>query len=125
MGKGKKNMVHETIPCYHTGEELRIGRWKLDSSKLTPGIIYVAEDDTNSHYHFYWNSKTKQYEAHIKDHITMKKRPFEMTFKELRSYLIEKAMRENRAYIGKPPYGFVRQIEGRRYPKPLKPKFCA
>ena len=119
MGNHKKQMVHETIPCRHIEEELRIGRWKLDSSKQNTGIIYIAEDDTKSHYHFYWNTKTKRFEAHIKDHTTLKKRPFEMSFQEFRAHQIEKAMLEAGARIGEPPYGFVRQIQGRRYPKKL------
>jgi len=51
--------------------------------------------------------------------ISGEKRPFEMTFPELRSHLIEKVMRENRAYVGTPPYGFIRQVQGKRYPEPL------
>lgn len=122
MGKSKKQMVHETIPCYHTGEELKIGRWRLDSTKPIPGIIYVAEDDTNSHYHFYWNNRTSRHEAHIKYHDNRPKRPYEMTFQEFRGQLIEKAMAESGAYIGKPPYGFIRQVSGRGYPPKIRIK---
>lgn len=120
MGKGKKCMVHESVPCYHTGEEIRVGRWKLDSTKPIPGIVYITEDETDSHYHFYWNNQIKRFEAHIKYHDKRGRKPYEMTFQKFRGYQITKAMKEGGTYQGQPPYGFVRQVQGKRYPKKIK-----
>jgi hypothetical protein len=109
-----KEMVHVTIPCYNTGEELRIGKWKLDSSCW--GIIFVPRDNPNNVHHYYYNEQTRHFEAHIKDNHTKRKQPLKTTFGETLDKRISEALSEDGVKSGKLPYGFIRQVSGTRYP---------
>ncbi len=123
MGKSNERMVYATLVCYDTGQEFRIGRWKLDSPRHKsdiPGIIFIDESDKESHYHFYFDSRIRQFGAHIKDNTTMERILYGGTLGGLRRHLIEKIISEAGINTGKLPWGFVRQVEGMGYPKPLK-----
>ncbi len=119
-------MVYVTVSRYQTGEELRICRLRVDSLyngdgtlKRMPGLVCVPECDTSQHIHFYYDRLTGKREAVLTDD-NGNRRPFEMSFQDYQNHLIEEAMKENKAYISKPPYGFIRRIHGKRYPKPLE-----
>ena len=126
MTTGKKEMVFESIHCYHTGEALPIGRWKVDSPynldgtlKRFRGILYIPEYDTSKRFHFFRDRITGMRGAVVTDNDTGEKRPFEMSLQQFRADIITKTEILTGIDKGAAPYGFIGKVHGKRFPKPL------
>lgn len=107
----KRYRVHDILHIYSTGEDITFGKWKLDTAKGVPGLLYWIPGFKHQHIHFYRDSRTGLIKAHIKNQKTGEMRPFKGSLTELKVHLTDRFMNRERLNRGELPYGFIKTIQ--------------